>query len=121
MAGFPFDDITAPGNGLVTWWTIQNKTYGAIYFSVPLGIPMKTDDGGNAILIDSWLTPANKFHGDGFWLYPANGNVSRVGIVGGAWGNGMATGRWASYFVGTDSSSWGYLGLRCTVPVGYGP
>jgi hypothetical protein len=121
MAGFPFDDITAPGNGLVTWWTIQNKDHGANYFSVPLGIPIKTNDGGNAILIDSWLTPTNKFHGDRFGFYPANGNVSRVGFMGGLWDHGSSAGRWFSHFGFPHSFEGSHSGLRCTVPVGYGP
>jgi hypothetical protein len=120
MAGFPFDDITAPGSGLVTWWFIQYKDHGANYFSVPLGIPMKTNDGGNAILIDSWLTPTNKFHGDGFVLDPVSGYVSRVLIVGGGWNFGAVSGRWLSSFEGAEEfSAWSNVGLRCTVPVGY--
>ncbi|MBX2993190.1 MAG: SUMF1/EgtB/PvdO family nonheme iron enzyme [Bdellovibrionaceae bacterium] len=119
MNGFPFDHVAAPGNGLVSEWTIESKSYGANYFSVPLGIPMITNDGGNAISIDSWLTPTNKFHGDRFYLYPTNGNVSRGLFVGGSWGNGTVSGRWASAWSNTPASSGYNIGLRCAVPLSY--
>jgi len=119
MNGFPFDHVVAPGNGLVSEWNIEGKNYGANYFSVPLGIPMITNDGGNAITIDSWLTPTNKFHSDRFYLYPTNGNVSRGLIVGGNWNSSSHNGRWASHWrnapAGTNDSS----GLRCAVPLSY--
>jgi hypothetical protein len=116
MAGFPFDDITAPGHHLIPWY-IKDKTYDANYFSVPLGIPMKTDDGGNAILIDSWLTPTNKFHDDYFTLSDYYSSIfekpSRSGVVG-------MVGRWSTDFRGSIEGGGNVsLGVRCTVPVGY--
>ncbi|MAV90268.1 MAG: hypothetical protein CL676_02530 [Bdellovibrionaceae bacterium] len=96
MNGFPFDHVTAPGNGLVNQWNIPTKSYGANYFNVPLGIPMISNDGGNAITIDDWLSPSDKFHNDYFSLYPTNGNVQRGLLVGGSWGNSSNGGRWAS-------------------------
>ncbi len=119
MNGFPFDHVTAPGNGLVSEWTIESKSYGANYFSVPLGIPMITNDGGNAVSIDSWLTPSNKFHGDRFWLYPTNGNTQRGLLVGGNWGGGSLGGRWASNWSSTPTTTSSSLGLRCAVPLSY--
>ena len=119
MNGFPFDHVNAPGNGLVSEWNIESKTYGANYFSVPLGIPMITNDGGNAITIDSWLTPTNKFHGDRFYLYPTNGNISRGLFVGGSWGDGSNTGRWASLWPWNPADANQYIGLRCAVPLSY--
>ena len=119
MNGFPFDHVNAPGNGLVSEWTIESKTYSANYFSVPLGLPMMTNDSGNAISIDSWLTPTNKFHGDRFWLYPTNGNVSRGLFVGGSWYDGSYAGRWASYWNNNPTDAGSNIGLRCAVPLSY--
>lgn len=119
MDGFPFDHVTAPGNGLVTDWVIQNKTHDADYFSVPLGLPLMTDDGGNAISIDSWLTPTNKLHGDNFWLNPTNTNVSRGLRVGGSWSSGSRGGRWTSLWSAAPATAPHSLGLRCAVPLSY--
>ena len=119
MNGFKFDDVTAPGSGLVTDWSIESKSFGAKYFSIPLGLPLLTDDGGNAISIDSWLSPTNKFHGDRIWLNPGNGNVSRGLIVGGNWQDTSTHGRWTSSWNNEPLGMYSSLGLRCAVPLPY--
>ena len=119
MNGFPFDSVTSPGSGLVSEWNIESMTYGANYFSVPLGIPMITNDGGNAISISSWLTPTNKLHSDRFYLYPSNGNTQRGLFVGGAWYGGSGAGRWASFWNNPPSGQHSSFGMRCAVPLSY--
>lgn len=116
--GLKFDDVVAPGNALLSDWAIDTPgTSGANYFSVPLAIPLMTDDGGNAISIASW--GSSKFHSDRFYLNPASSNTTRALLAGGAWGGGSGGGRWMSNYANRPDSSGNNVGTRCTVPVGY--
>ena len=119
MNGFKFDNSTHSVGGAGGSWNIENKNHGAIYFSVPLGLPMLNNDGGNATLIDSLLTPTNKFHSDGFYLEPWNSNGSRGLLAGGAWYNGAYGGRWASLWSDAPSYYGNSFGLRCGLSLEY--
>jgi|GEM_PF-1091683 len=114
---FKFDHTTmGPGGVGVGEWNLEAKTFGTNYFSLPLGLPLRSDDGGNALLIDTLLSP-NKLHSDRFYLYPDNGNTSRGLLLGGSWNNGSNAGRWASHWHYAPSSSLLSFGLRCAVPL----
>ncbi len=120
MEGFAFDGVMAPGSNAVSEWLFEAKSYGANFFSVPLGLPLLTHDGGNAIDIDSWLSPTNKFHADRIWLSLGTGAAGMRGLfVGGGWNNFMYNGRWTSNWYYAPSFVPNNVGLRCAVPVQY--
>lgn len=113
---FRFDDMLAPG-GAIDNLRFEDESYGAKFFSVPLGFPLLQNDGGNAIGVGTWLIPSNRFHGDRIYLSLTNANASRGLLLGGYWGNGSYGGRWASYWYHAPTYTNSYLGLRCVLPV----
>lgn len=119
MSGFLFDNISAPADETVTAWVIESKSHGANYFSVPLGLPMMTNDGGNAISIDSWLSPTNRFHGDRFSLFGGPGTSSRGLMLGGRPTATTTNGRWSSSWLYPPTFTHVATGLRCALPVAF--
>lgn len=126
MNNFAFDGTQGHGGGTsnVTDWlfettplTLGGFTYNTNYFSPPLGLPLATNDGGNAMQVGTAMT-STKLHGDKFWLLTDNGNgtPARGLVVGGHWNVGSDGGRWSSYFVYAPASTNGYVGFRCALP-----
>ena len=116
MLNFRFDGVNeGPGGGAVTDWYIQNSSFSATYFSLPLGLPMLNSDSGNAVTIAS--LGATKLHDDYFYFSPGNGNATRGLFVGGSWSYGSYVGRWFSAWNGAPSITNNNIGVRCGVPL----
>jgi hypothetical protein len=125
MNGFNFDGVQGPGGAAdgqvgpdyTDWWYYALSNYGSNNFSVPLGLPLKGNDGGNAMTIASF---APKFLGQSpnMYLftdyYPTgvrSGFVEQVANYGG--GNS----RWNMNWHYQSTSAYGnYIGFFCSLP-----
>lgn len=126
MNNISFNGTQGHGGGTsnVTEWlfetvsqTIGSILYSTNYFSPALGLPLASNDSGNALQVGTAIT-STKLHGDRFWIYTDNGNgtPARGLVVGGSWNGGSNYGRWASLFSYTPTSTYNYLGFRCALP-----
>jgi len=121
MNGFLFDGYQGPGGTVAGQtspdytndWNLASETYGAAYFNPALGLPLVSNDNGNAVLVSANTA---KLHGDYFYLRTDNGTASRGLSAGGYWGNGAVNGRWASYWRAGPSATGNNFGFRCALP-----
>jgi len=129
LYGFSFDGSQAPGGGAsaITDWayesfsstSIGSNNYASMYFSAPLGLPILTSDGGNALSI-GFEIETTKLHMDKIFLNTDTTNdipVARAVKVGGSYGSGNAAGRWASDYTREPvSNTSAGSGFRCALP-----
>ena len=129
LNGFSFDGSQAPGGGssAITNWTyelfslapIGSNNYTSMYFSTPLGLPILTSDGGNALSIGPEID-TNKLHVDRIDLNTDSANdasVARAVRVGGGYGLGNGGGRWYSDYTPRPITSTSQsTGFRCALP-----
>jgi hypothetical protein len=130
MVGFLFDGQNLAGHGpgdrralsdgtyTVDSWALDSATRnGTTYYNPVLGLPLMANDNGGSVLIADWIT-ASLFHGDYFYLSPANGAANPRGLLlGGRWNGGALYGRWLSNWLGAASSTSYNGGGRCALPV----
>ncbi|MGK5084839.1 hypothetical protein WDW37_16245 [Bdellovibrionota bacterium FG-1] len=121
--GFQFDGLGGatgnhgPGGGAVniTGWFLNIISFNATYLSLPLGLPLVGNDGGNATTISTLGAAGAKLQYDNFALYTDNGNATRGAYVGGPvnWG---AAGRFMLYLYQPPSNYGSTIGFRCALP-----
>ncbi|MGK5088723.1 hypothetical protein WDW86_14290 [Bdellovibrionota bacterium FG-2] len=121
--GFMFDGLQGPGGESTELWSIEDKKYGAMNFSYPLGVPLVGTDGGEALPISG---NEARFHGDLFALYTDQASVwgdrelygsTRGGMVGGASFWGTSAGRFGFHLGFSPVSTYVSVGFRCVLPV----
>jgi len=117
FAGFRFDGVQGPA--ATSMWTISSRSYNANYLSLPLSIPLVSNDNGNALAIGG--TPgiaAARLHNDSYSVVVdnANGSPARGLLGGGTWITGTPAGVYYMSFEFTPTTVFNRLGLRCVLP-----
>lgn len=119
LVGFQFGG-TGDGPGTNNWFVMNwdGSVSGSdpspfpTYFSLPLGIPLMNDNGGNAISLTGF--GATRFHGDTFTLnnWPSGAHGS---YAGGYWDDADSVGRWKQLLHPPTTVKSEAVGFRCSV------
>ncbi|MGK5084845.1 hypothetical protein WDW37_16275 [Bdellovibrionota bacterium FG-1] len=118
FSGFLFDGaggVTGnhgPGGVYVTDYGLGGLVFNANYYSLPLGLPLVGNDGGNAPTLNSVAT---KLQSDYFALDIATA-AARGAAAGGYWGWGGLNGRFALLLQYIPAQGAPSIGFRCGLP-----
>ena len=115
IESYNFDGVTGPGGSNTTEWNFSTVTFGATYFSAPMGLPFVNSDHSSALLIGTAIT-SSKLQTDHIWVYTDNGIVARGAFSGGAWSLGSSSGRFALFLNAAPTSTFNAGGFRCALP-----